>query len=353
MATLARHGGGMTLSWDLQMRRRNQFAMRVEGAGPAGAAAAIAARQFGADVRIIERSRKPRHKVCGEFISPEACAVLQKLGSYDDLLDLNPARMYRCRLHFGWRVKEWRLCEPALGLSRLEFDQLLLRRAVAGGASVVRGDLPRQETDSRETAVVVATGRPGRAPKPGRLFGFKSHFEGPTDDAVELFFGDSGYIGVSRVENDITNVCGLSSETTLRRYGFRFDDFIHDYKPLADRVKPLTRKMPWVSTGPLAFSSIGSQMSVQNIYQAGDALGFVDPFTGSGILNALLTGRMAGASAAKGVAPDMYLRECRKLLGRPFATSAVVRTLLEWGVASSLAALIPGRWIYRLTRAGV
>ena len=107
MATPARHDGGMTLSWDLQMRSRNHFAMRVEGAGPAGAAAAIAARQFGAEVRIIERSRKARHKVCGEFISPEACALLQKLGAYDDLLGLNPARLYRCRLHFGWRLKEW------------------------------------------------------------------------------------------------------------------------------------------------------------------------------------------------------------------------------------------------------
>jgi len=89
------------------------------------------------------------------------------------------------------------------------------------------------------------------------------------------------------------------------------------------------------------------------MYLAGDALGFVDPFTGSGILNALLTGRMAGTSAATGVAPDVYLRECRKLLWRPFATSAVVRTLLQWGLAPRLAALMPGGWIYRLTRAGV
>ena len=170
---------------------------------------------------------------------------------------------------------------------------------------------------------------------------------------MELFFGGSGYIGVSTVENGITNVCGLSTETVLRSYGFRFDDYLSDHNPLADRMKPLTRRMPWLSTGPLVFSSIGNQPIVPNMYLAGDALGFVDPFTGSGILNALLTGRLAGASAAKGVTPDVYVHECRKLLGRPFATSAVMRTLLEWGLAPRLAALIPGRWIYRLTRAGV
>jgi len=42
--------------------------IRVIGAGPAGAAAAIAARLEGVEVDLFEKSRFPRQKVCGEFL---------------------------------------------------------------------------------------------------------------------------------------------------------------------------------------------------------------------------------------------------------------------------------------------
>jgi flavin-dependent dehydrogenase len=330
-----------------------QRVIRIHGAGPAGSAAAIAACQFGADVRIVVRLQTPRHKVCGEFISSEACQVLQKLGAIEQVFRLIPARTYRCRLRFGSRTKEWKLSEPALGLSRLELDRLLVDRAAALGANVVSGHESLEESGRTDDAIIAATGRSGKASKPGRLFAFKSHFCGPVGDAVEHFFSASRYVGLSSVENGLTNVCGIATETALRRFGFQFDDFIYDHELLADRLKPLTRVMPWLSTGPLVFSRIGGATGARNCYPAGDALGFVDPFTGSGILNALLTGRMAGAAAAKAVSADVYLQECANLLHRPFAVSAVFRTLLDWGVAPRLATLLPGDWIYRLTRAGV
>src|SRR5437016_13078771 len=55
------------------------FDVAVIGAGPAGCAAAIAAARAGASVRLFERGPYPRHKVCGEFVSPEALALLREL----------------------------------------------------------------------------------------------------------------------------------------------------------------------------------------------------------------------------------------------------------------------------------
>jgi flavin-dependent dehydrogenase len=256
--------------------------------------------------------------------------VLQKLGALEEVFRLNPARPDRCRLRFGSLTKEWKLSEPALGLSRFELDRLLLDRASALGANIVNGREPSEDSDRTDEAIIAATGRSSMASKPGRLFAFKSHFCGPVGDAVELFFNASGYVGLSAVEHGVTNVCGMATETALQRYGFQFDDFIYAHRPLADRLKPLTRVMPWLSTGPLVFSRRGLATSTTNYYPAGDALGFVDPFTGSGILNALLTGRMAGTSAAKGVSADVYLQECESLLHRPFAISTVFRKLLDW-----------------------
>ena len=61
--------------------RRSRFAPDCEDCPhsrrwPAGCCAALAAAREGADVRITERSQFPRHKVCGEFLSPEIAPVL-------------------------------------------------------------------------------------------------------------------------------------------------------------------------------------------------------------------------------------------------------------------------------------
>jgi flavin-dependent dehydrogenase len=108
--------------------------------------------------------------------------------------------------------------------------------------------------------------------------------------------------------------------------------------------------MRWLATGPLVFSGIAREDSPQ-VYTAGDSASFVDPFTGSGILNALLTGRMAGSAAAGRLTPRAYSTACHAMLHRPFEVATAFRAIVRWGFAEYLAPLVPGRWLYRLTRA--
>jgi len=158
-------------------------------------------------------------------------------------------------------------------------------------------------------------------------------------------------VGVSPVENGWTNVCGIAAEPALRRHGFHVDDFVAAFPPLAERLGPLRRRMEWLMTGPLSFSPVAAAPRDERVYPAGDALGFVDPFTGSGILNALFTGLMAGLNAARSVPSRTHIRECRSLLDRPFGISAIFRKMLKWDCTWRLAALTPGPWLFRLTRA--
>jgi flavin-dependent dehydrogenase len=62
--------------------------------------------------------------------------------------------------------------------------------------------------------------------------------------------------------------------------------------------------------------------------KTGDSLSFVDPFTGSGILSALLTGRLAGIAAARRIPRPEYVKAGRSLLGRAFLVSSVLRRLV-------------------------
>ena len=52
----------------------------VVGAGPAGSATALLLARAGRSVRIVERARFPRRKVCGEYVNGGAVDALDRLG---------------------------------------------------------------------------------------------------------------------------------------------------------------------------------------------------------------------------------------------------------------------------------
>jgi flavin-dependent dehydrogenase len=315
----------------------------VLGGGPAGSSAAIAACLDGTVVRVIEKSKFPRHKVCGEFLSPEIQAELERLGAWNAFLSASPARIRRMKLHFGRRSKVCNLPEPAWGLSRYAFDALLLDRAISLGAEVAR--------ESAAVPNIIAAGRSITESKRGhRLFGFKAHFTGPVDDAVELFFFNGCYVGVNTVENGRTNVCGLGPEDYLKRFDFDFDRVVLESPVLCTRLAPMKREMKWLSTGPLRFTQRFSPDG--SAYLAGDALSFVDPFTGSGLLAAVKTGALAGTAAAQNDSIAAHLTRCRASLRKPFEVASILRKAVDSGWAEMFAGLIPSRMLFALTRPG-
>lgn len=329
--------------------------VRILGAGPAGAAAAIAARSEGCAVTLIEKSRLPRHKVCGEFLSPGVCRLLEQLGVWQEFLRAAPAPIHRLELHFGARSKQYKLPGCAYGLSRYRLDRLLVEQALALKAVLKTGGAPDgapapSASAEPPAATVLATGRNAIAPPGNRLFGFKAHFQGPAQNAVELFFFSGSYVGVSPVESGLTNVCGIAPEQLLRSHDFQMDALLHACAPLTERLHPLSRTMQWLTVGPLVLGGRWDLEAQEQVYPAGDALGFIDPFTGSGILSALLTGRLAGLAAAQGLSSQAYLQQCGRLLAKPFRTAALIHSALAKGWAERLAPLIPASWLFRRTR---
>ena len=73
----------------------------VVGGGVAGAAFALELARNGQRVVLLERTRNPHHKVCGEFLSEEAQLVLSSFGL--DLEALGATSINRFRLVKGER----------------------------------------------------------------------------------------------------------------------------------------------------------------------------------------------------------------------------------------------------------
>ena len=335
----------------------SSVSVQIVGGGPAGSAAAVAALSESRSVHIFEKSSFPRHKVCGEFLSPEIAPLLDSLGIWQEFLRLGPAPIRRTILHFGKRFSKSQLPDGAFGLSRYEFDRLLFEKAIALGATTTRerveaSNCAAQGGSKNRDGLVLATGRKSIAAAGRRLFGFKAHFEGPVNDAVELFFFRGCYVGVSAIENGITNICGIAPEHVLHACEFHADDLLSGWPPLACRVRPLSRVSQWFTVGPLVFGGQWQHFAGSEIYPAGDALGFIDPFTGLGLVNAVGTGRMAGLAAARRSSVEDYLSNCRRAVRRPFYLASCLRAIVEAGLAQSLGPLIPTRYLFRMTRTG-
>ncbi|MBM3784368.1 MAG: hypothetical protein FJW30_08395 [Acidobacteria bacterium] len=314
-------------------------AIRIAGGGLAGSAAALAVRQAGRQAWVWDPAPLPRHKVCGEFLTPEIEGVLQSAGLWDRFAALQPARMSRMDLIFDGRRRSSRFPVPAYGLSRFNLDRLLYDSAKDAGAEYRRERAP-------DTVDILAHGRQASGPRGGRTFGFKAHFEGPVSEAVELYFSSGFYAGVNPVEGGVTNVCGLASEAVLASVNFNFDELLDRHSPLRERLAPMRRVMDWLTTGPLVYEL----HAATSVLRAGDALQFVDPFTGTGMTIAIWSGLEAGRVAAAGGDAAGYYQSVRRRLDGQFHWCRRLRLALEHPVFRRLAPVIPPVLLYRLTR---
>src|SRR5260370_18270012 len=108
----------------------------IVGGGPAGSATACGLAALGRDVMLIERTAKPHHKVCGEFLSIETQTQLQRLGI--DPTALGAAPIEQVAVYSFSRSVTSALPFRALSLSRYRLDDVLLRRPQDSGARLKR-----------------------------------------------------------------------------------------------------------------------------------------------------------------------------------------------------------------------
>jgi menaquinone-9 beta-reductase len=305
----------------------------IIGGSLAGAAAALELLRLGQPARIYEKSKFPRHKVCGEFLDAAAVDLLAGL-------PLEGTAITETALIWPGVATRFALPRPALGISRYRLDHILMEAALSRGAEWC------EEPGKAHAEAIVAHGRKPVSQRGQRMFGYKAHYSGPTNQAVELYFAGSGYTGVNPIEGGLTNVCGIAREEDLKRVRFDGDAFVASQEHLARRLDGRKREMEWLFTGPLFYGPTEETTG----YPCGDALSFVDPFTGSGMLCAVATGQLAARSVAQGLTSEQHVEACRKLLLPAFRWSSLIRKSLQWPLVPRLAQMIPGSMLYRLSR---
>ncbi len=290
----------------------------VVGGGPAGASAARRCAQLGLSTLLIDRAVFPRDKLCGGAVSEYG------LSHFDFPLpaELIEREIFGARMHFGESITEVRKPRRlAITVSRMEFDHFLLKQAEAAGAEVLQGR-PVSALTPGSRSITVSAG-------PDRFDcrivigcdGFNSlaaryvrrgHTPSEYGNCMEVYVpADEG-----EIDRHLNGVIHVHLGIARGGYGWVFPHKGYFAVGIGGEARYVPRPRQ-VLTGflnatgfvteatmrgwPIPSGGVRRETVTDRIVLAGDAAGFVDPFTGEGIGFAVRSGQLAAEAAAQAI----------------------------------------------------
>ncbi|MFC4335338.1 geranylgeranyl reductase family protein [Salininema proteolyticum] len=326
----------------------------IVGAGPGGAAAAYHLARRGLDVLLLEKTRFPREKVCGDGLTPRSVAALLRMGI--DTSEANGWIRNRglrvvtrdVRLELDWpELDDF----PNYGLTRTreDFDQMLAEKAVEAGARLECGvnvagplfdlagrvcgvqarredpDAPRGRKDLgdpvefRAPVVIAADGVSSRF---ALSLGLKRNEKRPMGVAVRRYYKSEERTKDDYLESWLELRSASAPDVLQPGYGWIFglgDGRVNvglgvlnsstaygktNYRKLLTDWLETTDLDESAADGPIGGAALPMGFNRQPHYSrgvilVGDAGGMVSPFNGEGIAYAMEAGEIAARTAAR------------------------------------------------------
>lgn len=339
----------------------------VVGAGPAGIAAAISARQQGLHAVCVDKAHFPRDKTCGDGLTANALRLLEKLGVTGADLEATDAAFVRECVLVSPSGRQAHLPLPTNGahaavVSRRALDAELVTVARRGGVEVREGHAIETVTDDGRSVcvgfddgaeidasfVIAADGHwssvrravePGTARDLGEWHAVRQYFDGVDDDRLWVIFERDllpGYAWVFPLPGGRANV-GYGVLRSDGRTGRELKDLWPDLlsRPvLRDVLGPRAVASEPVRAWPIPARYDPARLQHGRVLFVGDAAGVVDPMTGEGIAQAIETGMLAAESIATGAD---YRRLVHRALGRDLRFANLLQRVLRYPLGARAA----------------
>mgnify|MGYP000486400660 FL=1 len=314
----------------------------IVGAGPAGTTAALYAHRLELKCILLDKAVFPRDKICGDALSGKSIRIMRELGILDELNNLDGSEINRItfgspkNIQFDVNLKGTQNNDQitkGFVIPREIFDNYLFEKANAvadtrQGFSVkdlifennyvvgVKGKTRSGKEEEFRAPVVM--GCDGSNSIVARKLGLyememdhtsvavRCYYEGVKGltDQIELHYVkevNPGYFWLFPAGDGRANIgIGLSKSDmkkenrTLRQIMDEVTQTEYFKERFAD-AKQLERPVGW----NLPLGSIHRKNHGNGFMLLGDAAGLVDPFTGEGIGNAMVSGQYAMEVAAK------------------------------------------------------
>lgn len=352
----------------------------IVGAGPAGAAAAIRAAACGVRVLLLDRVVFPRGKVCGCCVSPRGLTQLDELGVGCEVARLGVG-IDAIEIMARGRSALVPMATGGVAVSREALDSLLVRRAAASGATVLEGVVAtlagyehdcalirltssHATTQVRARAVIVADGLSGTfLPKnelwqprvaARSLIGIGARVTTRVDgDAawpraglVRMYCARGGYVGVVGLEDHSHDVAAAVMPAYVREVGGAGDAVgaIMREATRSRGIEGAIEELRFVRWHGVPRLTRRRDVEHGTIVVAGDAAGYVEPFSGEGISWALRGGLAAAGHVQRLLSgrapPGAWRRRYRDIFrSQHLACSALAMCLRSPGLVSGLATM--------------
>jgi geranylgeranyl reductase family protein len=314
----------------------NNFDIIIVGAGPAGTACALALKDAGLKVAVFDKHQFPRDKVCGDAIPSRVPKVLR--GIAPEIADEIKAFEKKVNIR-GCRVVAPNLKQIDIFFTldgyistRVDFDNKMVElmkqfsktgfyegNAVAD--VVITNDHVKIQTNKNilfnAKLVVGCDGAHSIVEKKitstkmdpkhytGAVRAYYKNIAGTEDDMMEIHLlkeYPAAYFWIFPLQNKMANVGFgmLSQKISEKKVNLRKSllDIIMKHPALSKRFQN-AEALDEVTGYGLPMGSRRVKISGQRFMLCGDAASLIDPATGEGIGNAMLSGKLAAEQAVK------------------------------------------------------
>lgn len=305
----------------------------IVGAGPGGATAAAVMARRGLKPLLIDRDNFPRDKVCGDALSGKTVDVMKRLGMIEALQAVSQLDSWGVtfsgpsgdEVAIPFTKALDKPIAPGFVCDRITFDNLVFQQAVESGAEIwteatvtgllregekVVGVRVKRNGAEEEVRAPITVGADGAYSVVVRELGMDQlhedhycaglrwYWEGVTGfhelNHIEIHFVDEsspGYFWIFPMADGKANVgLGMLSSVVKKR-GIKLKPLLErlvEHPRFKDRfadAKPIDKIRGW----GLPLGSKPRQMSGDGWMLLGDAASLIDPFTGEGIGNAMVS----------------------------------------------------------------
>lgn len=326
----------------------------IIGAGPAGASTALFLAKKGIASTIADKSIFPRDKVCGDALSGKVVEVLNKLDkglagglATDDKMlgswGVTFVAPNGKALRVPFSTKKEKIAAPGFIAKRIDFDNWLVQK-VKHNKLISLFESTEIRHYSRADGKIIATANDGKIfnakiviaadgayssftkdiadikVKPQHnCFGLRAYYKNVSgldaENFIELHFINEilpGYFWIFPLPGGYANVgVGMRADKMAgKKINLKkaFEAVIQNNPAISKRFSA-AEQMGEVKLHGLPLGSEKRKLSGNNYLLAGDAAMLIDPFTGEGIGNAMLSGMYAASQAEQSLLAGNYTAE--------------------------------------------
>jgi flavin-dependent dehydrogenase len=297
------------------------FDCAIIGGGLAGLTLAIQLADSGREVILFEKEEYPFNKVCGEYISMESHAFLQRIGLELTAIDIPYITEVKVSAVNGNSLTR-KLDLGGFGISRYTLDWQLAKLAVKKGVTLLQktkvfsvaekdGVFTIKTSDKMYQSKLVF-GCSGKRSSLERSIGVtksknevrernyvavKYHVKTNLPaNRIELHNFKGGYCGISKVDGDKYCLCYLTDSENLTKNGNSIKKMEHNIVMQNPLLKKHFTQSEFLYDAPLTISQVTFKQKKQvkdGIIMLGDAAGTIAPLCGNGMSMAMHTAYIA------------------------------------------------------------